>query len=242
MTESDHPQDGVICQSAWDRAPIKVFHLLKEKTRELDAETSLGELWVNELRNNVRDGIGYKLAMRTIEIWSAWAPEICAFTGTDADIKPEEVAGLLEATAVANFIKHTTGKSTSNRRLEDSTETEWKEQIKEARPDVVLCGGLELFNVVWRRYSEGLESRKRPRRHDPERRNWGLAYGEVSENMEYFLYDGCIYLQFYHPSYYGKTQVCQLKTLYKSATALREVRSSKKIGSSGSGVGYKEHN
>ncbi|HHH76602.1 MAG TPA: hypothetical protein ENL03_06225 [Phycisphaerae bacterium] len=207
-------EDGVVCEAAWEKAKVKVFHLMKEKTQPLKCGVKLGQLFLDGIRNNGdRGGIAYKLAARTIAIMDGWeGKNIRSFDDIDQMIKDgsDEIADALKATAIANIIKSTTKERTSDKRLKEAMacDSSWHEQIKKAKPNIVLCAGPGLFNEVWNYLSEQEEENKRPRpHHGADGKAWGVLWEKTSKDgLEYFLHDNCVYLQFYHPSYYGKKQ------------------------------------
>jgi len=204
----DRFEDGVVCETKWKKAKIKVFHLLKEQTREDCNSKKLGQFFVHLLREcGYRNGIPYKLALRTLAIYDKWEIKKRSFKQIE-QMSTSELASVLETTAIANLIKNTTHKTTSDKRLANSVgeDTSWHRQIQDAKPHVVLCAGPGLAQVVWEYFSCKLEKgQERPRRGEG-RKIWGLPWGRTPTDLWYFLHDNCVYLQFYHPSYYGKKQ------------------------------------
>jgi len=200
-------EDGIVCRAAWKKAKVKVFHLLKEKTGNKHSPRKLGQYFVYLLRKGQwRNGIPYKLAARTLAIYDRWESEKRSFNQIQ-QTSTSELASVLETTPIANLIKNTTRKTTSDKRLANSVgkDTSWHKQIQDAKPHIVLCAGPGLAQVVWKYFSSELEDKKRPRR-DKGGDVWGLAWGRTPTGLWYFLHDDCVYLQFYHPSYYSKTQ------------------------------------
>jgi hypothetical protein len=226
----DQLEDGIVCEAAWKKAKVKVFHLLKEKTGDLTPPQTLGKLFVNSLRNcQHRNGIAYKLAARTLAIYDEWENKKRPFKQIE-QVSTSDLACVLESTAIANLIKNTTCKTTSDERLEEAVTNDdpWHKQIQEAKPHIVLCAGPSLAQVIWNHFSINLEKKERPRR-DNGGDSWGLLWGRTPTDLWYFLHDDCIYLQFYHPSYYGKKQEDFHALLAGSIGTVREALENKKI-------------
>ena len=69
----------------------KVFHLMKQKTLPFSGKT-LGQVFIDELRNcGRRNGIAYKLAVRTLAIRDGWEGKKRPRRGKDRKVQSQLV-------------------------------------------------------------------------------------------------------------------------------------------------------
>lgn len=180
--------DGAVCQRQYDRARLKIVHLLKQGvTSQADGSGSLVQMIQAELRRNHLDRMWRVCARRSYCIANAFPP-------WDQIKRTEDTALILalKQSAVVNAIKSTGGTRTTDRDLRlaiPGYAPRLRRELGELMPDLVVYGGTSTFAILLNALSDGRASVE-----------------TAEEGMRYGLVDGVLYVGAYHPSYmrYGR--------------------------------------
>ena len=87
---------------------------------------------------------------------------------------------------------------------------------RENRQLAGICGGPGVFNVARDYLSRQFEDKDAGTSE-----NDSSSLEKTHKGLKYFLHTGCVYLQFYHPSYFGKNQKEFYDLLFGSMDTVR---------------------
>jgi len=200
--------DGIVDEQVFNEQPKKVIFLLKEpngndskgKAQECYADWDYRS-WLQHQQANAEPGGGgdshafYK-TFYNVCMWLDVFDDILEGNRISYEdyiisgrFNTEVLRGNLRKTAIVNLKKTWGGATTNWKALNNYLQSEkvlkvLRKEIIYINPDIVLCGGREVFDFARRIF--GGEVQK-------------LTTAN-SRKMEYFWKDNCIFLDFYHPS------------------------------------------
>lgn len=231
--------DGIVDEDTFNSTKIKLCVLLKE-TNGLDENGKLPEKlddwdYMKWIREQQADGIPEE-GKNTDPFYGSTYRKLCLWISEFFDVSEEnnhninyyfdndsinkdKVRQSLKKTAIVNLKKSWGTSKTNSSKLWKYTENEeirkiLIEQINIIGPDIVLCCSPDVYNIASVVLGNKAKSIHKQSQVEINRKNY------------FFISNNIVYINFYHPSWYGKTDILLAKLIKEAFEQALEIRES----------------